>query len=259
MNSSLYHCEVMHHRKRPVDYKFRHGIFMFALDLDELDMLAARFSLISRNRFNFYSFHDNDHMESDKPTLNETIRDYLRAQGIKQPVKRITLLTHLRTLGHIFNPVSFYFAYDEQDHPLAVLAEVTNTFGEMKPWLLQPDTLKRDSFRDEQQKHFYISPFTELDNRLTFKVAPPEDKLRIYINSLDEQGPEILTALTGKRVPLTRFSLAGSALRFPLVTLKVIGLIHWHALRLWLKRVPYHRKGEHPHLQQGIIKEGKSP
>lgn len=117
MNSCLYECAVMHRRVRPREHRFVYRLFQFALDLDELDTVARRFRGISRNRFNLYAFRDDDHLRYGEADVRSNVEAYLRAQGLATPPGRITLLTSLRTLGYIFNPVSFYFVDDAAGAP----------------------------------------------------------------------------------------------------------------------------------------------
>lgn len=267
LRSCLYDCSVMHHRLTPKEHRFRYGIFLFCLDLDELDTLPLR--LLSHNRPNLYRFNDSDHLapsvspicnlqfprlrQSEPPFLDRRPRPPLPADT------RVLLLTHCRVFGYVFNPVSFYFCLDAQDRPLCAVAEVGNTFGEQKPFLLRPEDLAPDAcFRRIVPKHFYVSPFAALDLAFDFKLRVPGEQLDIHIDDVEGDRPVLLTALTGRRVPLTDANLARLTLKYPLVTLRVITLIHWHALKLWWKNVPWHRKAANPHLQQGVFNPHES-
>lgn len=261
MRSSLYNCHVFHRRFAPKVYGFTSRIFMWHLDLDEIDAICRKIPFVSRNRFNLYSFRDDDHLYLGKSTLKENVTAYLEREGIETRPGRITLLTNLRTFGYVFNPVSFYFCYDASDDPLAVVVEVHNTFGELKPFLLTRDDLQARRFSREYPKLFYISPFSDLDQRLEIKAELPGDRLAVYVNNYERGAdrPFFRSSLTGHSTPLTSRSLLTYSLRFPLVTLKVITLIHWHALKLFLKKVPFHRKSQNPHQQTGIFpKKGQT-
>lgn len=255
MRSSLYKCHVFHKRFSPREYGFTSGLFMWHIDLDELPELDRSLRFFSHNRRNVYSFRDDDHLYLGKDDLRANVCAYLAGQGIAEVPSRITLLTNLRTFGYVFNPVSFFFCYDEADAPLAVVVEVHNTFGELKPFLLRREDLLRNRFSAHHPKRFYISPFSELEQRLEIKADLPGPRLALYVNNYepDADTPFFRSSLTGKEVPLTNASLLHFSLRFPFITLKVISLIHWHALRLTLKGVRFHRKKDHPELQQGIL------
>lgn len=255
MNSSLYKCNVFHKRFSPREYAFTSRLFMWHIDLDELPQLDKSLPFFGHNRRNVYSFRDDDHIYLGKPDLRSNICAYLESQGISDRPKRISLLTNLRTFGYVFNPVSFFFCFDESDQPLAVLVEVHNTFGELKPFLLKREDLLKNRFTARHPKLFYISPFSDLDQRLEIKADLPGQRLALYVNNyeIDADQPFFRSSLTGQQVPLSTQSLLAYSFRFPFVTLKVIALIHWHALRLTLKGVPFHKKSDHRELQQGIL------
>ncbi len=277
----------MHHRLAPKEHQFRYRIFLFALDLDELDELAARLRLFSRNRANLYSFRDADHLtiqtgktteaQRHGETLNdkgcssvsqrlsgftsvkENLLTWLTSQGVTLPADaRIQLITLPRVMGYVFNPVSFYFCTDATGEPLCAVAEVGNTFGELKPFLLRREDFRDGVFRRVVPKHFYVSPFFALDVAFDFKLPVPDESLEIHIDDREGDRRVLLTTLAGRRVPLTDAQLVWQTLKCPLVTLKVISLIHWHALLLWWKGVPWHRKAANPHLQRDVFRPHES-
>lgn len=242
----------MHHRRSPRIHKFSYTVFMFGLDLDELDTVAHKLRLVGRNRFNLYQFNDGDHLAMGQADVRANIEAYLREQGLTAPIGRIFLVTNLRFLGYVFNPVSFYYCYTPKGEPLAVVAEVHNTYRECKPFFLGPDTNRGGHFATSRDKHFYISPFAELDNTFTFRLAPPGERLTVAIHS-ERQGARFFTStLAGERRPLTDGQLLRATARFPFITLGIIGAIHWQALKLYLKGVPHFRKSDRADLQRGI-------
>jgi len=252
MNSTLYRCLVMHDRLSPKRHRFDYDLFMWSLDVDELDSLAGRLWLMSRNRWNMFSFWDKDHLPCTGGNVKANVIKYLRECGVRDEIFRVQLVTHLRTMGHLFNPVSFFFCFGAQNQPICAVAEVGNTFGEMKPFLLGPDKLSGARFVDRQTKYFYVSPFLNHDMDFDFLLAVPGEKLELVINTTQGGKPVLIATLTGQRVPLTNHRLLGYALRFPFITLKVLGLIEWQAFKLWLKKLPYWKKSEHPELQRGM-------
>src|SRR5476651_735138 len=137
INSCLYKAHVMHNRLAPKVHSFHYDIFMFYLDLDEIDGLSKKLKFMSCNRFNLFNFRDKDHLQLPKenPDTSKNIRqhitDYLQTQGISIGTGRIMILTNLCTLGYQFNPVSFYFCYDVNDQPVCSVVEICNTFREM--------------------------------------------------------------------------------------------------------------------------------
>jgi DUF1365 family protein len=232
---------------------------MFCLDLEEIDSIAKRSRFISRNAFNLFSFRDSDHLRfsdaynMEGVTVREKLRSYLRSHDLELGKGRVLLVTHLRTLGYIFNPVSFYFCYDEQNEPLCVVVEVCNTFREMKLYFLGKEQLKNNKFHLNTTKYFYVSPFIELDTNFDFHLDLPGEKLNIRIDDIRKGERFFISTLTGRSRKLTDARALYYFFRFPLITLRVIGLIHWEAFRLWIKRIPYYSKRENVHLQKGIL------
>lgn len=256
-HSAIYECRVMHHRLRPKVHRFDYRVFYLWLDLDELDELSSRLRLFKRNRAALFSFFDADHILKDGATVKENALQLMREAGVDTTtISRVRLLTFPRVLGYIFNPVCFYYAYDAQDQPVCALAEVTNTFLEQKPYVLT--AREGDRFRLVTPKHFYVSPFLDLELHFDFKLRLPTEHLEIHIDDQEGDGKAILTSLTGRRRALTDASLIACALKYPLLTLRVIFLIHWHALRLWMKGLHVYRKAERPELQRGLYRPHRS-
>lgn len=252
LNSCLYETTISHRRLVPVGHAFSYKFFSFYLDLDEIDTIVAHHPLMSRNRFNVYSFYDRDHMNSGAASVKENVLRYLQSCGVDIPGGRIMLLTYLRFFGYVFNPVSFYFCFDRQSQPVCVVPEIGNTFGEIKPFLVNAQ--KDGRFVDTQNKFFYISPFNKLDDQLDYKLAIPSEHLNIHIDTSRDGQKVMLAAVSGVRRELTPGNLAWLTMKFPFVTLKVISLIHWHAGLLWLKKVPYEEKFSNPHLQKEVLR-----
>jgi DUF1365 family protein len=252
--SCLYECSVMHHRLTPQVNRFTYNIFLFCLDLDEIDSLASRIPFFSRNQLNLYSFYDRDHLTvTDGGTVKDNLIAYLSKNGISFPADgKIILVTLPRVLGYIFNPVSFYFCFDAAGNAFCAVAQVGNTFHEMKAYLL-PKVSENGSFNLLAPKYFYVSPFSDLELEFEFKLRVPEERLEIQIN--DRRGAELvlLSALTGARAPLTTSRLAWLTVKYPFITLKVIFLIHWQAFLLWLRGLPYHAKSANAHLQRDVL------
>lgn len=254
LRSCLYECTVMHHRLTPKENRFSYNLFLFCLDLDEIDTVASKVRGFSHNRFNLYSFRDRDHLTVlNGGTVKQNLTAHLKENGFDLAEDaRVILLTLPRVLGYIFNPVSFYFCFDAAGLPVCALAQVGNTFGEMKPYLLtSPDA--DGVFRLRTPKHFYVSPFSALDLDFDFKLRVPREGLEIHIDDRQGESRILLSSLTGTRLPLTTWQLARLTVLFPLLTLKVIFLIHWQALLLWVKRLPFHSKAANAHLQRGVL------
>lgn len=261
MNSCLYKAKVFHHRLEPKQHKFSYNIFMFCIDLDELDQLPERFSLISRNRFNVFSFRDSEHLQfpAGNPDtslpVRQQIEGYLRENNIGFEGGKIMLLTNLNVLGYNFNPVSFYFVSNAAGKQVACVVEVQNTFREMKPFLLTDADREGTLYHLQTTKYFYVSPFFDHDIDFDFRINVLGENLAISINDLRENKPVFISTLTGKQKSLTNSRLFWYAFRFPFITLRIIFLIHWHALLLWMKKLPYHKKSAHANLQRGVFRK----
>ena len=256
--SAIYECAVMHHRLQPKVHRFNYNVFYLWLDLDAIDDLASKLRWFSRNRFNVFSFYDRDHLDLGAGDVKANILKYLVENQVDTArIASIRLLTFPRVLGYIFNPVCFYYAFDAGGEPVCAVAEVTNTFHEQKPYILK-ECDRAQRFRLITPKHFYVSPFFALDLSFDFKLQVPDEKLEIHIDDRKEDDRMLLTSLTGKQRPLTDAALLLCAVKYPLLTLRVIFLIHWHALRLWLKRIPWHRKSANAGLQLGVLRPHES-
>jgi uncharacterized protein len=257
LNSCLYDCVIGHRRLRPKRYAFEHRIMMLYADLDELAAIDRDTRLLSVNRANLYSFRDADYFPTAAAgDLKTRVATWLQTQGIELPAHgRVRLLTLPRILGYIFNPISVYFCSDENDLPLCAIAEVGNTFRETKLFLLPllPASNGNTRFQVRVPKEYYVSPFSDLDISFDFDCLLPQETLALHIDDWDAQGRSLQSHLRGRRVPLNDSQLLRFALKFPALTVKVIALIHWHALRLALKRIPWHRKADQPRLQRAVL------
>jgi DUF1365 family protein len=240
VRSHLVAGKVRHSRARPTRYDLEHDVFYFALDLDELDEVQRRTRLVRRNRRALFSFRDADYMPTPAPDLPAAMRAHLRAEGLELATSRITLVTNLRLFGYVFNPASFYLCRDEHGTLRAVVIEVHNTYGERHLYTLRPEA-PGGKFSAGMDKAFFVSPFIGLEGRYRVSVRDEAGGLYIGIN-LREGGEHLLsTSLALRRLPLTSRTLLRLLSRNPLVTHKTIVMIHWHALRLWLRRVPFYR------------------
>ena len=258
VNSALYQCTIMHNRKEKSVNKFYYKYFMFYLDLDEIDKLSAKLKLFNRNKFNVFNFRDSDHLVYTKPGVKENIKKYLSQHGIDEEVNKIFLLTNVATFGYNFNPVSFYFCFDSNHEPVCVVPEVGNTFGELKPFYIGKNNFNGTEFNAFMQKNFYVSPFIDHDVYFNFRLGVPCVKLNIKIDDYRGEERIFITQLSGNREELNDKNLFKYMIKYPMVTLKVIGAIHWQALKLVIKKVPFFRKNEFLELQKGAFAKWKT-
>jgi len=248
----------MHNRLEPKVHRFHYNVFMFYVDLDELDALAKKHFMFSSNKWNFFSFRDREHLQlpADNPDQSKTtkqhILDYLASNNI-HGVERIMLLTNMNVLGYNFNPVSFYICHDKTGNVVCSVVEVSNTYREMKTFLV---TEKKDEkYYLNTTKYFYVSPFIDHDANFEFVVGVPDEKLNIRIDDIKEGRKIFISTLTGIRKEFSGWNLFKYFLRFPVIPLQVMFLIHWNALLLWLKKIPYHKKAAHANLQRDVLRK----
>lgn len=268
MRSRLFECRVTHARFTPRRHRFAYRAFYLAVDLDEVSELRGRFRLLSVDRPNVFSLNDRDFLPLDEALhnrhverpivvregarLRERVEAVLASHGLSTDGGRVELVAMPRMLGYLFNPVSFYFCHGRDGTPVATIVEVTNTFREIKVFVLGPAALRDDVFRLRLPKDFYVSPFTDVDVSFDFALRPASDTLQIRIDDLEGEHRSFTSGLTGKARPLSDARLGWYLLAYPLLTLRVIVLIHWQALRLALKRVPWFRKGARPNAQRDL-------
>ncbi|QQG52508.1 MAG: DUF1365 domain-containing protein [Candidatus Falkowbacteria bacterium] len=267
MNSCIYTLKLIHERKAPRRNFFKYAIYMAYIDLDELESISKKIFLFGYNKWNALSFFDKDHFkfvfqksknaeiiaretvnfEADK-YINKNTKERLKVLieelqlGFK--LDKAYLLTNLRNFGYIFTPVSFYYCFDAAGKFRAMFSEVNNTFGDQKMYYCKIDNPEAELFSDTQKKNYYISPFINYDNNLHWQFKIPGPKIMMAIDSIKDDNVELHTVLTGNRRELSNFSLVWAMLRYPMVTLTAIALIHYQALKLFIKKIKFYRKDE---------------
>lgn len=240
---------VHHTRLRPVRNTFSYGVYFLRLPLRSLEGKTPATCWFSRNRFNLQSFHDRDHGDGTQPLL-QWIDGVMARNGIHDADGEVWLQTFPRVLGYVFNPVSFWFCHRADGALRAVLCEVSNTFGERHCYLLDEGGPISNGSEMTAKKIFHVSPFCRIEGHYRFQFirhprADGEDTLA-RIDYHDEQGKLLLTNISGSSRALTDRNIAVAMLRFPLMTFMVIARIHWQALKLWIKKVPFQRKPSPP-------------
>ena len=244
---ALVEGSIVHRRTRPAANAFTYPAFCLRLPLSALDTLPGRG--IARNRFGLVAFHDRDHGPGDGTPLASWLRNLLAAEGIVADGE-VVLYAFPRVLGYVFNPVSFWVCHDRGGSVRALLAEVCNTFGERHNYLLAHDD-GRPLVSGETltaRKVFHVSPFCEVKGRYAFRFHFGADRWLARIDYFDGNTPTPLleTSISGRATPATRAAVRGLPLRYRWFTAGVVMRIHWQALKLWLKRVPFFTKPEPP-------------
>ncbi len=246
--------QVRHTRLRPALNRFAYPTYFLMLPLRRLR--AAPHADLARNRFGLISFHDRDHGDGRADSL-AWLDELLLQSGITDARGEVWLHCYPRVLGHTFKPVSFWYCHRTDDTLAAVVVEVNNTFGERHCYLLHGPQL---GYGKEQvaTKVFHVSPFCEVTGHYRFRfmhsATHPSNGIErkviartvARIDHDDEFGALIQTSVSGELEVLSARSLRRAFFGMPLMTLGVIGRIHWQALRLWAKRVPFWRKPSPP-------------
>jgi DUF1365 family protein len=235
--SALFPGHVTHARLRPKAHKLAYRIYSLLIDLDELDILDRRLKLFSVGRFNLFSFLPKDRGDRSGTDLRVQVERSMRAAGLVPDGGPIRLLTMPRLLGWAFNPLSVFFCYRQDGEISAILWEVDNTFGERHAYLIPVERAGDDEIVQHCDKAFYVSPFMEMDLAYEFRVRPPTDKLSIRIDTSDADGLVLTARHLARRVELTDGALLKAFFAIPFLTLRVVGGIHWEALKIWLKGV----------------------
>ena len=240
---------VMHRRLRPAKNAFVYPVFYMQLPVNNL--AAANCAIFSVDRNNLLSFHQKDHGPKDGSPLLPWIQALLREHRLPDDGE-ITLQCFPRLLGYVFNPVSFWFCRNRAGELIAVLAEVRNTFGGQHNYLLHnPDGAPLvDGQVLRANKEFHVSPFCEIEGGYRFRFYLDRPALLARIDYDDAEGELLLTAISGKAKAWSTAALLGTFLRMPLLTAGVMFRIHWQALKLWLKGVPFFGKSVPQPLQE---------
>lgn len=266
--SAIYEGWVRHRRFEPLEHEFRYRLFLAYLDLDELPQVLDPYPLWSARRPAPARFHRADFIGDPARPLAECARDAVETETGERPDGPVRLLANLRNLGHVFNPVSFYYCFDASGERVeAVVADVNNIpWGEGHPYVLARGSREGTVLRDELDKQLHVSPLMGMDQRYAFAASEPGAELLVHIESRQAQvqrvvplaGPQnVAPAPAGKvfdatlslrRRELSQGLMASLPVRYPAMSLQVIAKIYAQALRLRLKGARYfpHPEGRKP-------------
>ena len=255
MNQAKINCGVVKHsRLRPAKNAFSYGVFTVSIPMRSRRRNTQLLSKtgLHDNRPGLCSFYDRDHGRGEEDSL-AWLESILQDHGIDYVDGEIWLQTFPRVLGYVFNPVSFWLCTSADKNVRAILAEVNNTFGERHCYLLHKDSGEPLQSGETlvSKKVFHVSPFCEVSGEYRFRFLFPEDSQsqRNILSRIElhEDGlPLINTSISGITSPLTKRALHLALLRYPLMSIGVIFRIHWQALKLWAKGVPFHSKPAPP-------------
>ncbi|MDG2032885.1 MAG: DUF1365 domain-containing protein [Rhodospirillales bacterium] len=244
ITAGIYQGRVVHERLRPRQHRLSYGVFSLLVDLDDLRERTSNLKWLSYNQGGFYSIHDRDH--GDGQDIRSWVTAELTQAGLTHAAHRVSMLCYPRILGYVFNPLTVFFCYDASDQLAAVIYEVHNTFKERHAYVLAVTGPPTKVVKQNCAKDFYVSPFVPMACSYKFRLQPPGEKVRVVIREEDEGGLLLAASFHGDHLPLSDAVLIKMALKFPLMTLKVMAGIHIEAVRLWLKKAPYfpHKPGE---------------
>lgn len=240
--ASLYVGDVMHQRMKPVGHRFRYKVFSLLIDLDRLEEAGRLSPLFSVNKANLVSFFETDHLRgASARSLRDHIDTLLSNAGLGERAARIALACYPRIFGQVFNPLSVYYAYGGDGALVALVYEVRNTFGENHTYVckVEPGEISPAGIRQSRSKIFYVSPFIEMGLRYHFRMNAPDQSLKWRILETDRLGPLLAATYNGRRRRLSTGAILACLLQFPLLTWKIVGGIHYEALKLWLKGMRY--------------------
>ena len=256
LNSAIYVGHVSHQRRSPRRHSLRMPQYMLYLDLSELDAVESVSPLLSIERPNVLSFRRRDYFGDITQDLACEVRDRVEGELGSRPTGPIRMLTQVRAFGYVFNPVTFYYCFDTDGTPTALLAEITNT-----PWAERYSyviPMSSEGLQAELDKRFHVSPFMSMDQRYRWRFGVPGQLLAAHIQNREQNRRLFDASLALRRRPLTAGNLHRVLLSYPAMTMRVHAAIYAHALALLARGVPFHPhpSGRAPMRPAPIANEG---
>ena len=206
--SCLYHGEVVHRRINPLRHELRYRVFNLFADVDRLDDIATSLRLFSHNRLNLFSIMDRNHGPGDGTPIREHAWGLMRGAEGGSQVKRVFMFCYPSVLGYVFNPLTVYYGFDEDDRLRLMIYEVNNTFGGRHSYVLPVV----DGLGQSAPKHFFVSPFNAVEGHYTFNFTAPEEKMALGVALSVDEKPVLKAYVSGTRKPLTDANLLRSFL-----------------------------------------------
>ena len=241
LNSCIYSGFVTHRRFKPKRHFFSYKVFSLLINLNEIENLEKKIKFFSYNKLNILSFYDIDHGPRDGSNLISWVKKTLNESKINIGSGTIKLLCYPRFFGYVFNPLSIFYCYDENQQLKAILYEVKNTFNEQHTYVFYTSPLS-ELILHKCNKKFYVSPFIEMKTFYNFRLIKPGNTLNVFIKESDAEGILLTACQVGKRIELNSKNLLFQFLKHPFMSFKIILAIHFEAFRLWSKGVKHVKK-----------------
>ena len=255
-SSYLYRGTVTHTRLRPFRHRFRYRVFYAWFDIDRLEELDRDLRWFSLKRFNLFALYPEDHGPADGTDLRRWAEDLLAGAAVELDDGPIKLLAMPRILGFAFNPLSIWYCYGPDGDLRGVIHEVRNTFGDRHAYVVP---VSRFTLRHGSEKAMHVSPFNAMDQQYGFALTEPGEELTVSIKVKESDEIVMRAGMALRRVALTDRSLLKMLVAHPLLTVKVITMIHLQAVRLWFKGAQFHRRPEPASEPTTILGDARIP
>ena len=233
----IYSGTIRHRRFSPFDHFFTYPIFMTYFDIAKVENMLRKSWLWNVNKPSIVSFYRQDYHGDTKKSLDTAVRSTVKKQTGMDLNGPIRMLTHLRYFGYCFNPVSFYYCFNEQDDDIElIMAEVTNTPWKEKHAYMVLDRLEgSENLISKMKKEFHVSPFWGMDHDYEWLFSQPSKHLLVNMKNFKDGEKVFDATLSMQRKEMNLKNLMAQTLRFPFITARVVWRIHWNAAKLWLK------------------------
>lgn len=249
MHSALYSGWVRHHRRQPKPHRFTYPLTLFYIDLDELATLEREVALHTEKRWRPLQFRREDYLQPPEKPLKVAACDLVEKRLHFRPQGAVRLLTAPRMLGLCFNPVSFYYCFDENDQLVAIIADINNTPWDERYAYVLPVKQAAKSHRFQMAKDFHVSPFMPMTIDYDWRFGVPDQKLWVHMENHQNAGKIFSATLVLKREAMTPKAARRAVWKLPAQGYRVVAGIYWQALKLWLKRIPFY---DHPQHTQKV-------